>query len=164
MRTSSPLTSRITSSVLAVALVCWLVGAGSRDCCAKGSTDSSAKPAPTSQHALTDEAESGAEPHCGQPEHCRKKESAQPQIYLADADAPCAAHPQLMEAMPCCSLLGQAFDGARKVRVVPERLATALENAQPQPRFVSSSSATLGGNSFQRNLSGTYLRACVFLI
>jgi hypothetical protein len=166
MRSSSPLISKIISSALGLALLCWLVGVASPNCCAKSETASSIKSDSSIKGEMMHEDVSVSTsemsgPHCAEPEHCQKKESEQRTTAFVSS---CATHSQFVEAMPCCSLQAQAFDGARKVRLVPERLATASENIQPRASFDSAGNQSFKSRLFLPDRGGTYLRACVFLI
>ncbi|HEX8890917.1 MAG TPA: hypothetical protein VF779_17340 [Pyrinomonadaceae bacterium] len=160
MRSSRPLISKIISSALGLTLLCWLVGAGSLSCCAKNVAASSVKSEMMHEGISVSPSEmSGL--HRAQPEHCRKRGREQRTTAFVSS---CAAHSQVVEAMSCCSLQAQAFDGARKVRLLPERLATISDDIAPRVSLDSAGNQSFKSRLFLPDRGGTYLRACVFLI
>lgn len=165
MRLSSVRINRIISRVLVLALLSWLIGAGYRNCCAFENAGSSAKITAERYASPAVQLESSTHP---QLDHCQKTEQENagrgtPNDELKSF-SPCTHHSAFIVSMPCCSLSAQAFDGARKVRVVPERLAQVAKNEQLQPFAIRARDAALSTERVIHNRGETYLRDCIFLI
>lgn len=164
MRFSSLRISRIISRLLVLALLSWLAGTGYRNCCALSATSSTDKSA-AEHHAspyapLALDANTHAEhDYCDKrnDEHGTRNDELKSISF-------CAHHSSFIISMSCCALSAQAFDGARKVRVVPERLAQVAKNEQPQPFAIRARDISLNSERVIHNRGETYLRDCVFLI
>ncbi|MDQ3818005.1 MAG: hypothetical protein M3362_09965 [Acidobacteriota bacterium] len=151
---SSVRISRIISRLLVLALISWLIGTGYRSCCAPSGTSSTDRGAP--EHHASPYAQPASDANT-QAEHGTTNDEAESISF-------CAHHSSFIVSMPCCALSAQAFDGARKVRVVPERPAQVEKNEQPQPFVIHARGVSPGSERVINNRGETYLRDCVFLI
>lgn len=171
MRSPSTKLRGIASRLLVPMLLLWFGSISYLNCCAPAvvaggtSADEARQPSAHSCASLMEaaEEEAAASADCCasvQDEHCSK---AIPTVSTIGAEHSCDK--QFMGRMRCCSPAGQSADRTRKARLLKDERERSLASNQGLRQLEPEAAAPLRASTSNiRDRSGTYLRACVFLI